>query len=158
MKRFLVSVFAMFFLAGCTAITTQYNLMNQMGVYTFNSSSNKVYESAVALFKQDKLPLTTIGVNKGVSPWKKAYVSQGSLSHYSEIRYVVEVKPVGRHTSTVRVYKESVPDKKNPVYIGKTLGDEIIKPDRIRYIPYEFRILEKLNPSQAKRMQVKAAK
>jgi len=147
-----------FFLSGCTAIATQYNLMNRMDSYVFNSSPDTVYAGAVELFKENKIPLKSIGAHKGVSPWKMTYVSQGSLSHYTHIRYTVEVSSIGKNQSIVRVYKESSADKKNAVYANRTLGDEILTAEKIRYIPFEYSTLEKVNPAAAKRMQTRAAK
>ena len=158
MKNSSVLVFIVLFLSGCTAIATQHNLMSRMGTYTFNTTPDVVYAGAVKMFNQDRIPLTSTGHNKGVSHWKKVYVSQGSLSHYEKIRFAVETTPVGKNKSIIRIYKESIPIKKQSVYIGKTLGDEIIKPERIRSIPFEYRVLKIVNPTAANRIEARAAR
>lgn len=158
MKKFSVLAFIILFISGCTAIATQHNLMNRMDTYTFNTTPDVVYAGAVKMFNQDRTPLTSTGQNKGVSHWKKVYVSQGSLSHYAKIRFAVEATSVGKNKSIIRIYKESIPVKNNPVYIGKKLGNEIIAPERIRFIPSEYRVLKIVNPAVANRMEVRAAK
>ncbi len=145
-------------LTGCAAVSKQYTLMEEMKTYTFTSPPNVVYAAAKALFKRDKLPLTATGATLGVSPWKAAFRTQGSLSHREKVRYKVEVSPSGKNNSIVRVYKESVPDKSDPTNIGKLVGSDMLKPETIRYIPYEYRILQMADPDAASRLESRAAK
>ncbi|RLA68267.1 MAG: hypothetical protein DRQ78_01445 [Epsilonproteobacteria bacterium] len=143
---------------GCATISSQYNTMESMRTYTFNEPAERVFAAAIELFDGDRIPLTFTEDKVGVSEWKIQYKSQGSLSHNVRVRYRVIVSTITRDKATVRVMKESIPYKADPVNVGKMLGSEVLTPHVIRYIPYEYRILQTVNPSAAKAMEAAAAK
>ncbi|HED16863.1 MAG TPA: hypothetical protein ENI64_08655 [Gammaproteobacteria bacterium] len=158
MKKILVLIATGLLLTGCATISEQYNQMEQMRTYTFDKSPEALYASAEKSFENDKLPLTSTGVNTGVSTWRTAYISQGSLTHTAKVRYSVSTSSAGGGKSIVRVQKETVPVKLANGHIGGTLGTEMLTPTTIRHIPSEYRILEFIDPAAAASLGTSVAK
>jgi len=143
---------------GCATVSTQYNTMESMKTYVFDESAATVYEGAVAFFLSSRLPLKSTGENTGVTSWKVGYKSQGSLSHNIKYRYTVATSTVNGNQAIVRVTKETIPDDSDPLNIGKMLGSEMLTPDTMRDISFEFYILKQVNPATAAEMEAAAAK
>jgi len=158
MKKILVLIATGLLLTGCATIAEQYNQMEQMRTYTFDMSPEALYASAEKSYRNDKLPLTSTGVNTGVSKWGTAFVGRGSLSHTVKVRYSVATSSAGQNRSIVRVQKETVPISMSTGNIGGTLGMETIKPETIRHIPSEYRILEFIDPATAASLGTSVAK
>jgi len=143
---------------GCATVSTQYNTMESMKTYVFNESAEDVFIGVTQVFAGDNNHLTSTGKYMGVSPWKVRYKSQGSLSHNEKVRFSVAVSTVDGNKTIVRIMRESIPDKSDPMNIGRIMGSEVLMPETRRDIAYELRILEHVNPSVATAMKATAAK